>query len=78
MGGNVLFKWFINLNEESKVSIIIALISAGSGIIIMMVKHILCVIPKKYQDNNEKYVVNQVAHDEASQIGIQINNGKEN
>lgn len=72
-----MVEWFINLTIENQIAIIVAVIAASGGIISAIINGFFNVFHKKKGDKTTKYSINQTAYDNATQIGIQINNEKE-
>lgn len=69
--------WFMNLTIANQIAIIVATIAAGGGIIVAKINGIFNVFPEKKDDKTSKYLINQTAYDNGTQIGVQINNKKE-
>lgn len=72
-----MFDWFMNLTVANQITIIVAGIAAGGGIIVAIINGLFNVFSKKKDDKTSKYSVNQSAYDNGMQIGVQINNKKE-
>lgn len=72
-----MIEWFMNLTVANQIEIIVAGIAAGGGIIVAIINGLFNVFSKKKNDKTSKYSVSQTAYDNAMQIGVQINNKKE-
>lgn len=72
-----MIEWFMNLTVANQIAIIVAGIAAGGGIIVAIINGLFNVFSKKKNDKTSKYSVSQTAYDNAMQIGVQINNKKE-
>lgn len=73
-----MIDWFMNLTVANQITIIVAVIAAGGGIIVAIINGIFNVFPaKKKDDKTSKYSINQTAYDNGTQIGVQINDKKE-
>ena len=72
-----MIDWFMNLTVANQITIIVAGIAAGGGIIVAIINGFFNVFSEKKDDKTSKYSVNQVAYDNGTQIGVQINNKKE-
>ena len=72
-----MIDWFMNLTVANQVTIIVAGIAAGGGIIVAIINGLFSAFSKKKDDKTPKYSVNQTAYDNGTQIGVQINNKKE-
>lgn len=67
----------MNLSVTNQIAIIVAGIAAGGGIIVAIINGLFSVFSKKEDDKTSKHSVNQTAYDNVTQIGVQINNKKE-
>lgn len=74
---NIVIDWFMNLSVTNQIAIIVAGIAAGGGIIVAIINGLFSVFSKKKDDKTSKHSVNQTAYDNVTQIGVQINNNKE-
>ena len=72
-----MIDWFMNLTVENQIMIIVAVITAGGGVIVAIINGIFNVFFQKKDDKTSKYLINQTAYDKGTQIGVQINNKKE-
>lgn len=72
-----MIDWFMDLTATNQIAIIVAGITAGGGIIVALINGFFNIFPKKKVDKTSKYSVNQTAYDNGTQIGVQINNKKE-
>ena len=73
----MVIDWFRNLTIANQVAIIVAGITASGGIIVAIINGIFSACAKKKDDKSSKYLINQTAYNNATQIGIEINNKKE-
>ena len=74
---DIVIDWFMNLTVENQIMIIVAVIAAGGGIIVAIINGIFNVFPAKKNNKTLKYSINQTAYDNGTQVGVQINNKKE-
>lgn len=72
-----MFNWFLSLDQASQVAVIVAVITFLGGIIAAVVKGLFSLVAKRRNKVSPKYVIKQTAHDNATQIGIQFVNTKE-
>ena len=72
-----MIDWFMNLTVANQIAIIVAVIAAGGGIIVAIINGIFNVFSPKKDDKTSKYSINQTAYDNGTQIGVQINDNKE-
>ena len=67
----------MNLTVENQTAIIVAVIAASGGIIVAIINGIFNIFPAKKNNKTSKYSISQTAYDNGTQIGVQINNEKE-
>ena len=72
-----MINWFLSLDQASQIAVIVAVITFLGGILTAVVNGLFGLVAKKRDNASPKYVIKQTAHDNATQIGIQFSNKKE-
>ena len=72
-----MIEWFMSLDIGNKVVIVAAIISALGGVLVAAINGVFSILQSKKKEKEDiktKYYIKQNASDNATQIGVQINN----
>lgn len=72
-----MVNWLKSLSEENQIMVIIAIIGGSVSIIVAIINGIFGIIRPKEKYKTKQYSINQTAHDNSTQIGVQINRLKD-